>query len=586
MMKTLERMNRGLLRMTMLGLLVSTQQVQAEPLDSLAAIVNNQAITCYEVSNKAVALATQLRQQGGDAQIPEPEVVFQRALDASIDVQLQKYEAKKMEISVADEEIAAAIDSVEKANSLEPGQLKAVLERQGMDFDDYKETIRQQQLGAKLVNLAVRSKISISEESMREYYRKYLKDPKPVREVRLAQIFLQVPQGADKQTLTSLQEKADTIYMRLQRGEEFNNLSVLFSDAPDAASGGDMGWFSPGGLAPAFSQVFTMPVGESMAPARSAAGIHIVRVIDERFIEPEVGEAYDEAHASHILLKVAQSADEATKAKIYDRAKRIARNMQDATDEEFAVRAKEVSQGPSASRGGDLGWFRRGQMVKSFEDAVFSMKAGQTSDVVESPFGLHIIRVLDRRHVDPNSYEAKRDKIKEVLTNAEMQLQVPRWLNSLREKAHIQTYPCQLPKDMSSIMPPVQVAVAEATPTEAEAVDTDLISPLSTLEKWRLAWSAQDLDGYFSSYAEEFDPGERFASVEQWKQYKQRVILNKKFIEVTLNDIEATPVDEVTARLVFKQIYRSDTYKSDSHKMLIMTFEYGDWKIIRELELV
>jgi len=564
--------------------MTSASITRAESLDSLAAIVNNEAITCYEVTNKAITLASQL-QQSGDTQMPESKVVFQRALDSSIDMLLQKQEAKKMEIGVSDEEVDQAIESVEKANNLESGQLKMVLQRQGVDYREYRETIRDRQLTTKLIEIAVQGKVSVSEESMREYYRKYLKDPKPIREVRLSQIYLGIANSASDAQLKEVSDKADMIYQRLQKGEDFVSLSALFSEAPDAVSGGDMGWVSPGGIAPSFNRIFELPIGSFLEPIRSPTGMHLVLISDERFIEPEVGESYDEAHARHILLKIPDSADDAAKAKIFHQAKVIADEMKKASDDEFAVRAKEVSQGPSAVQGGDLGWFKRGQMLPAFENAAFSLNAGQTSGVVESKFGLHIIRMVERRHIDQNSYEAKRDYIKGILINAELQLQVPRWLSGLKENAHIETYSCKMPESMSSILPILNVATADSAKAAAQQ-DEELISPLTTLEKWRSAWSAQNLDAYFATYAEHFDPGEKFHSLDEWKAYKRRVIMNKRFIEVTLREIEATPVDEVTARLVFNQRYVSDTFKSESYKLLIMEFVTGDWKIVREVELV
>jgi len=135
-------------------------------------------------------------------------------------------------------------------------------------------------------------------------------------------------------------------------------------------------------------------------------------------------------------------ADAKTEAKIRDRARQIAEELQEATDEEFAKRAQEVSQGPSAAKGGDLGWFKRGQMVKVFEDTAFKLKPGKTSGVVESPFGLHIIRVIARRRVDPNSLEAHRDEIQNLLLNAQMQDRMPRWIAGLKAKAVIERRGC------------------------------------------------------------------------------------------------------------------------------------------------
>ncbi|MFC1537167.1 peptidylprolyl isomerase, partial [Pseudomonadota bacterium] len=171
-------------------------------------------------------------------------------------------------------------------------------------------------------------------------------------------------------------------------------------------------------------------------------GFHILKVIGERMHAPKTGESYDEIHARHILISLPESADETTKAKIRHRAATIAREMKNRSDEEFVTRAKEISQGPSAQRGGDLGWFGRGQMVAEFEAVAFTLAPGETSDVVESSFGLHIIRVIAKRHIDPNAFEAHRDQIQQLLINAEMQSQAPRWIESLKAEAVIERKGC------------------------------------------------------------------------------------------------------------------------------------------------
>jgi len=147
-------------------------------------------------------------------------------------------------------------------------------------------------------------------------------------------------------------------------------------------------------------------------------------------------------HARHILLKLSDAMTDEEKARIRTEAEQIAVEMKDKSDEEFATRAREVSQGPSASKGGDLGWFKRGMMVPAFDKAAFSLKAGETSGAIRSPFGLHIIRVVERRHVDPDSFEAHRDQIQRILLNIEMQDQLPRWLAGLRAKSIIERRSC------------------------------------------------------------------------------------------------------------------------------------------------
>ncbi len=413
----------------------------AEKIDAVAAVVNGVAITCYQVNQEKELLVQQLK-GAGQGTLPSDALLSERALDTRITLLLQKQEAAKLGITVKQEEIDNAMADVESRNKIPTGQLAEVLKAQGINIEEYRETLGERLLTGKVINAAVRSKLSISEEAMREYYRKFLKDPKPVREIQLAQIFIALPSTPTPAQFSKISRKVESIYEQLINGASFDKLSALKSDAPDAKQGGSMGWFFPGGIAQQFNEVFTLPVGGIAKPARSAGGFHILKVTGERMHEPETGESHDEIHARHILLSLPKSADTATREKIRHRAAAIAREMEGSSDEEFATRAKDVSQGPSAKKGGDLGWFSKGQMVPEFEKAAFALAPGETSGVVESTFGLHIIHVIAKRHIDPNAFEAHRDRIHELLINAEMQSQTPRWIGGLKAAAVIKQKGC------------------------------------------------------------------------------------------------------------------------------------------------
>jgi len=418
---------------------------QAKEIDAIAAIVNGKAITCYEVDRDKQLMMRQFTQSGRGS-LPADDVLAQRALDARITSVLQQQEAAKLGLSIDDKEIDKAMADIESSNKIPAGQLPELLKAQGIDIAEYRQTLHDRLLSSKLINVAVRGRVNISEESMREYYRKHMANPKPIREVKLAQIFIALPASPSPADVAKAKKKADQVYNKLTHGADFNRLVAIASDAPDAGQDGTMGWFTPGAISQQFEDVFGLPVGGVLSPKRSAAGYHVLKVVEERIRQPELGESYDEVHARHILIKLPDSTSKANEAKIRYRAATIARELQGTSDEEFATRAKEISQGPSADRGGDLGWFRKGQMVAAFEDAAFNMKPGETSGVVESPFGLHIIRVVEKRHIDPNSFEAHRDEIEQLLTNAELQNQLPRWIAGLKADAIIERKSCNREK--------------------------------------------------------------------------------------------------------------------------------------------
>lgn len=423
-------------------LFLRTASVYAEVLDSIAAIVNNQVITCYQVRQGTKEFIQQLKQAGAQ-HLPPAKVLQERTLDAEITKMLQLQEAKKLEITVTDDEVNKAIANVEASNKIPAGQLLDIIKARGMDVNRYKKTLKERLLTGKLSNMAVRSKLQVSEESMHEYYRKYMEHPKPLREIQLAEIFISLPADPSPKQVATSRKKIKKILSQILKGGDFERLATLYSDAPDASQGGQMGWFLPGSMPPRFAPVFDLPVGGVSLPIRSPMGFQLFTVAKERWHKPrQRAEAYDQVHARHILLKLSDAMTDAEKAKTRTEAEQIAEEMKGVSDKEFATRAREISQGPSAAKGGDLGWFKRGVMVPAFDKAVFSMKAGETSGVVESPFGLHIIRVIERRHVDPDSFEAHRSEIQNILLNIEMQDQVPRWLAGLRAKAIIDRRSC------------------------------------------------------------------------------------------------------------------------------------------------
>jgi peptidyl-prolyl cis-trans isomerase C len=145
----------------------------------------------------------------------------------------------------------------------------------------------------------------------------------------------------------------------------------------------------------------------------------------------------DEAvRASHILFKVEESADAATKKKIKDQAEAVLKQVKAGAD--FGEMAKKHSADGSAQQGGDLNFFTKGQMVPAFDQAAFAMKPGEVSDIVTTQFGYHIIKVTERRAASTVPFEQVSDRIKEYLTEQQKQQKVEAFIASLKQKAKIE----------------------------------------------------------------------------------------------------------------------------------------------------
>ena len=145
----------------------------------------------------------------------------------------------------------------------------------------------------------------------------------------------------------------------------------------------------------------------------------------------------DEAvRASHILFRVEETADAATKKKAMDEAQSVLKQARSGAD--FAELAKKHSADGSAQQGGDLNFFTRGQMVPPFDQAAFAMKPGEISDIVTTQFGYHIIKVTERRPASTVPFEQVSGRIKEFLTEQQKQQKADAFIQSLKQKAKIE----------------------------------------------------------------------------------------------------------------------------------------------------
>jgi peptidyl-prolyl cis-trans isomerase C len=140
---------------------------------------------------------------------------------------------------------------------------------------------------------------------------------------------------------------------------------------------------------------------------------------------PNMFKQQEQAKASHILIKVAPDAEKSKKVQARKKIETIQKKVRQGED--FALLAKSNSEGPTAKRGGDLGYFGRGQMVKPFEDAAFALKVGEVSKIVETQFGYHLIKLTDKKAARTIPYK-------------EVQLELEQHLKKEKEKTGIQNY--------------------------------------------------------------------------------------------------------------------------------------------------
>ena len=365
---------------------------RAIAIDRVIAVVNDEAITQYELDEARRLVLQQLKQQ--NVQQPAPDVLEKQVLERLVTERALLQYAKENGIKVDDTQVERTIQRIAEDNKLTLDGLRQELAKENIPYAKYRDDVRNEIIVQRLREREVDNRINVNDAEVDNYLATIKAQTGGDAEYRLAHILVLVPEQASAEQIEAKRRRAEEALKNIREGADFGQVAAGFSDATDALSGGNLGW-RPGARLPTVfaEQVRAMKPGEVSPVLRSAAGFHIVKLLERRsHNEPAV---VDQTHARHILVRVNEAASEADgKAKI-DRLK----DRLDA-GAKFEDIAKLNSEDPSAAKGGDLGWLSPGDTVPAFEQAMNKLALNQVSAPVRSPFGWHLIEVLGRRKQD------------------------------------------------------------------------------------------------------------------------------------------------------------------------------------------
>ncbi|MGZ8273605.1 MAG: peptidylprolyl isomerase, partial [Burkholderiaceae bacterium] len=363
-------------------------------LDRIVAVVNDEVITANELRTRAAIADSQLRRQ--KIQPPPREVLERQVLERMIVDRAQLQLARETGVRVDDGTVNAAIGRVAESNGLTVPALRERLEADGMSFNQFREDIRQDIILNRLREREVDNRVQISDSELDNYISEKAGIAADAQEVNLAQILLRVPENADSTRIDETRKRADELFGQLKGGAEFARLAAGFSNASEALQGGDLGWRSVDRIPTLFAEAIKdLKTGDVSGVVRSPNGFHILKVLGRRSaLDAKLASGPVQlTHARHILLRVTDLTPEPDVRRRLEEFKgRI-----ELGQVEFGTIARLHSVDPSGSRGGDLGWLYPGDTVPEFETAMNGLKINELSRPVRSPFGWHLIQVLERR---------------------------------------------------------------------------------------------------------------------------------------------------------------------------------------------
>ncbi|MCW5574755.1 MAG: peptidylprolyl isomerase [Burkholderiales bacterium] len=398
-------------------------------LDRIVAVVNDEIITRQELAARVDFAFRQLRQQGTPP--PPREVIERQLLERLIGDRVQMQHARNIGLRVDDAELNKALERIAADNKLSPAQMRAALERDGVPFEKFREDIRSEITLARLREREIAQKIVITESEIDGFIQSQQAQPGRGDEFNVSHILVSVPENASPEQLQARRARAEQALAQLQGGADFRQVAAAFSDAPEALQGGLLGWRESERLPTLFLEALRpLQAGQLTELLRSPNGFHILRLNERRGGQAPI--MVQQTHARHILIKTNELVSE-TEAR--NRLLALKERLDNKAD--FAELARANSEDGSASRGGDLGWLNAGDTVPEFEQAMNALKPGEISAPVRSPFGWHVIEVLERRSQDMTR-EGQRMNARQALRERKTDEAYQEWVRQLRDSAYVE----------------------------------------------------------------------------------------------------------------------------------------------------
>jgi peptidyl-prolyl cis-trans isomerase SurA len=407
----------------------STSSRSVADIDRVVAVVNDEVITRLELERDTRVADDQLRRQGTPP--PARDVLEKQLLERMITKRALIQYTRQTGLRVSDADLDRAIDKIAEQNKMAPAALRETVERDGIPFNRFREDVRTEMLISRLREREVDSRVVVSDAEIQSFLRGQEGQTEKVDEYNLAHILVAVPEQATPEQVNTRRSRAETALAQIRQGADFRQVAAGFSDAPDAFEGGAMGWRPAARLPGIFLEAAKkLKVGQSSDILRSPAGFHIILLVDKRGSDTPV--MVTQTHARHILVRLNEVVSENdAKNRLSDLKDRI----EHGTD--FNELARLHSDDGSAAKGGDLGWISPGDVVPEFEQAMNALKPGQVSDPFKSPFGWHIVQVLERRDQDM-SKDRQKLAARQAIRQRKSDDQWQEWVRQQRDKTYVE----------------------------------------------------------------------------------------------------------------------------------------------------
>lgn len=403
-----------------------TAPANTVPIDSIVAVVDEDVILRSQLDNAVGNITAQYATRPG--QLPPLEVLQKQVLERLILMRLQLARAESAGIRVSDAEVEQAVQSVAQQNQLNPEQLREQLARDGLSYQEFRSSLREELLAQRLRQGYVRSKVTVSDS---EVDAALAAGGDNAGQVHVAHLLVALPDGASPEQIATAQQKIEGIKQLLDRGEiDFNAAAIRYSDSPNALDGGDLGWRSLSEIPALFANLLKeMRPGDVTPPLRGPSGFQLLKLVETRDAQASNVTEYQ---ARGIMVRKSEvvSSDEARQKIERARARIVA-------GEDFAKVATEVSDDTlSKNQGGDMGWFQQGAYGSAVGAQIATLADDELSAPFESEAGWHIIKRLGSREQDVTD-TLRRNEAREAIARRKSEEEFERFLRQMRSESYV-----------------------------------------------------------------------------------------------------------------------------------------------------
>ncbi|WP_068544622.1 peptidylprolyl isomerase SurA [Thalassotalea crassostreae] len=415
------------------GLSIYTAATAKEvELDRVAAIVNEGVVLESEINDLVQSVKQQAIRE--KQSLPSDKALRTQAVDKLISDSILIQLGERMGVQIGDPQLDQAITSLARDNGgMTYDAFRQKVINEGINWETYREGIRKEMIANEVTQANVRRRVNITPQEVDNLVKLMVQQTNTDVEYNIGHILIAFPDEPTQDDLNDAKTRADKVIDLLNNGSDFKKIAIASSGAPSALEGGDIGWRGINEMPTLFAELVEgKDEGEVFGPIRTGLGFNIIKIMK---IRGKKKVEVTELKSRHILIEPSIILSE-------EKAESILKDFLvqiKAGEADFDTLAREHSEGPTASRGGDLGWADPSGYDPKFKAVIESLEVDEYAAPFRSSFGWHLVQLTGRRVMDATK-QNDSNRAYNILFQRKYGVEVIRWLKEKRDEAHIEIF--------------------------------------------------------------------------------------------------------------------------------------------------